>query len=124
MNPHRCLLAGALYGALAVTTGAFGVHGLEGHLTSEGLDWWHTAVQYQFWSLSGLLVLGLLTETRLTRAAGWCFTFGIGIFSGTLYAMALAAPRWLGAITPIGGLLLIAGWLCLGLAARGRVAKL
>lgn len=120
MNPRRCLLAGALYGALAVITGAFGAHGLEDRLTSEGMDWWHTALRCQFWSLSGLLVLGFLAETRLARGAGWCFVLGIGIFSGTLYAMALGGPRWLGAVTPIGGLLLIAGWLCLALAVRRR----
>jgi len=123
MNPRCCLLVGALYGALAVTTGAFGAHGLEDRLTAEGMNWWHTAVQYQFWSLSGLLVLGLLTETRLTRGAGWCFTLGIGIFSGTLYAMALGGPRWLGAVTPVGGLLLIAGWLCLAWAGYQRKAQ-
>lgn len=89
------VLIGAAWGFLAVALGAFGAHALALLLTG---------------------TLGLL-GARID-AAGWCFLAGSAIFSGTLYAMTLGAPRLLGAITPLGGLLLLAGWLALGWAAR------
>ena len=102
---------------LAVTLGAFGAHGLKARVSAEQLAWWHTAVQYHFWHALGLFGIGLLllNQPALSggRTAGWLLQAGIMIFCGTLYAMTLGAPRWFGAITPIGGLAFIAGWLWL-----------
>ena len=118
MNMRNWMTTGAASGALAVVTGAFGAHGLKEQLDAQQLAWWTTGVEYQFWSLPGLLVLGFLRCSAPARAAGWCFVAGSAIFSGTLYALALGGPRWLGAVTPVGGLLLIAGWVLLALASR------
>ncbi len=122
---HRPFLTMAAWlGALAVALGAFGAHGLKDHLQAVDvsglrLSWWNTAAQYH---LAHALALGLCAATagdsRSARVSGLCFTFGIAIFSGTLYVMALTGLRWLGAVTPFGGALLIAGWVAFGLAAR------
>ena len=113
----------ALNMALAVITGAFGAHALKARLSTEALSWWQTAVAYQMWHALGLMALGILLRVSLTNPATLPVTgvqtsavllqAGIVIFSGSLYAMALGAPRWFGAITPIGGLAFIAGWLWL-----------
>ncbi len=117
----------ALNMALAVTTGAFGAHALKARLSPEALGWWQTAVAYQMWHALGLLALGVLLKVSLSSPAlataalpttaiqtsAVLLQLGIVIFSGSLYAMALGAPRWFGAITPIGGLAFIAGWLWL-----------
>ena len=117
----------ALNMALAVMTGAFGAHALKARLSPEALGWWQTAVAYQMWHALGLLALGILLRISLSSPAFPLPAFpvtgmqtsavllqvGIVIFSGSLYAMALGAPRWFGAITPIGGLAFIAGWLWL-----------
>lgn len=112
----------ALNLTLAVITGAFGAHALKARLAAEQLAWWHTAVQYHFIHALGLLAIGVLVRSwplsaspvpaGLGSSALW-LQIGILIFSGSLYAMALGAPRWFGAITPLGGLALIAGWLWL-----------
>jgi uncharacterized membrane protein YgdD (TMEM256/DUF423 family) len=107
--------AGAILGGLAVLLGAFGAHALQSRVDVEALGWWHTAVEYQMWHALAVLPLGLSGLRRL-RLPAWLFVAGSIIFSSTLYAMALGAPRWLGAITPLGGLAMIAGWLVL--AAR------
>ncbi|MEL0027368.1 MAG: DUF423 domain-containing protein [Perlucidibaca sp.] len=119
------LIVAALNLALAVITGAFGAHGLKARLSPEQLGWWHTAVEYHFIHALGLLALGVLlrlapalpaTGTLPTAAVSTSALWlqaGIFIFSGSLYAMALGAPRWFGAITPIGGLAFIIGWLWL-----------
>lgn len=116
-------LAG-LYGALAVALGAYGAHGLDRVLAGaadgeQRLGWWKTAVLYH---LTHALALGLSAWLasrggRWGTIAGALFAGGVAIFSGTLYAMALGGPRWLGAITPIGGLSLIVGWLTVAVAA-------
>jgi len=75
---------------------------------------WHTAVQYHFWHALGLLAVGLsgfYFQEIWLKAAGWLFVVGVVLFSGSLYALALGAPRWLGAVTPLGGLAFILGWL-------------
>ena len=115
MNP-RIIAAGASLGASGVMAGAFATHALKGHLGVEQLGWWQTAVQYQLWHALALLLTAALPLRRPAPVA-WLFGLGVVIFSGSLYAMALGAPRWLGAITPIGGLSLIAAWLMLGRAA-------
>ena len=107
--------AGAILGGLAVLLGAFGAHALQSRVDVEALGWWHTAVEYQMWHALAVLPLGLSGLRRL-RLPAWLFVAGSIIFSSTLYAMALGAPRWLGAITPLGGLAMTAGWLAL--AAR------
>ncbi len=117
------LAIAALNMALAVMTGAFGAHALKERLSTEALGWWQTAVAYQMWHALGLLALGILLRVSLNNPATLPVTgvntsavllqAGIVIFSGSLYAMALGAPRWFGAITPIGGLAFIAGWLWL-----------
>lgn len=113
------MLAGALYGFLGVALGAFGAHGLAEALEArKATAIWKTAVQYQIWHALGLLLLALLQQDdRPVAAAGTAFIIGTAIFSGTLYGIGLGGPRWLGAITPLGGLGLLAGWLLLARAA-------
>jgi uncharacterized membrane protein YgdD (TMEM256/DUF423 family) len=97
-----------------VALGAFGAHGLKSRLSSEMLAVWDTAVQYHFWHALGVLAIALAAAQLSgvgVRTAGWLLAAGTALFSGTLYALALGAPRALGAITPFGGALLIAGWL-------------
>lgn len=117
------LLAAALAGASAVALGAFGAHALRDVLDERALAVWRTAVDYQFWHALALLALGVLAEVRASRAlrtAALAFVLGLVLFCGSLYALALGAPRWLGAITPLGGLAFIIGWLALGLHAARR----
>ncbi len=122
MTMRKWIAFGALFAATAVVAGAFGAHGLKERFDERQMEWWSTAVDYHFWSTTGLFVAGFLPSARASRAAAWCLALGVLVFSGTLYAMALGAPRWFGAITPIGGVLLIAGWLLLAWAARGLAA--
>lgn len=99
------MIAAALSGALAVAAGAFGAHGA----TGAAQEWLRTGGQYQL-----IHAVAALVALKLdTKGPGWLFVAGAAIFAGTLYLMALGAPRWFGAITPIGGTLLIAGWLWL-----------
>jgi uncharacterized membrane protein YgdD (TMEM256/DUF423 family) len=101
----------ALSGAIAVGAGAFGAHGAEG----KAAEWLRTGGEYQLIHA----VAALLAVQMQARGAGWCFVAGAAVFAGSLYLMALGAPRWLGAVTPIGGTLLIVGWLWLAwVAAR------
>ena len=103
--------------AIAVALGAFGAHGLENIVSAQQLEWWHTATLYLFIHALGLLVVGLLIRLKYTtQTTAWLLQIGIIIFSGSLYAMTLGAPRWFGAITPIGGVLMIAGWFWLALS--------
>ena len=112
---------GALNLALAVILGAFGAHGLKAKVTTEQLAWWHTGVDYHFYHALGLLVIGALMAAQpqlaLPKGSAWALQIGTVIFSGSLYAMTLGAPRWFGAITPIGGTAFIVGWLWLAYAA-------
>jgi len=104
--------------AIAVALGAFGAHGLEGLVSMQQLKWWHTATLYLFVHALGLLLVGLLIRLKyITQTTAWLLQIGIIIFAGSLYAMTLGAPRWFGAITPIGGVLMIAGWLWLAISA-------
>lgn len=111
---------GALNLMAAVILGAFGAHGLKARVTPEQLAWWHTGVNYHVWHALGIFGIGLLLLNQpalnAARSAGWLLQIGIVIFSGSLYAMTLGAPRWFGAITPIGGLAFIAGWAVLAWA--------
>jgi uncharacterized membrane protein YgdD (TMEM256/DUF423 family) len=133
------LLSAAIMGAAAVGAGAFGAHGLESHLkkresiggdVARALAAWETAAEYQMYHALALLGLGVLTardgaaEKRRGRSlamiAGSCFLGGALIFSGSLYALVLTKISKLGMITPIGGLLLIAGWLAMAGAVWSR----
>lgn len=112
---------GAIFAGLGVVLGAFGAHALKDKLTPELLTIFETGVRYQMYHALGLIAVAYATHRWPTAGtghlSGWLFTIGILIFSGTLYAIAFGAPRWFGAITPIGGLCFIAGWLFLALAA-------
>jgi uncharacterized membrane protein YgdD (TMEM256/DUF423 family) len=108
----------------AVAAGAFGAHALKSVLTPDLLAVWHTAVQYQAWHALALLAVGLLMAKdpsgrrgRGLRAAAWLFAIGIVLFSGSQYLLALSGQRWLGAVTPLGGIAFLAGWLVLAWAA-------
>lgn len=107
----------ALYGGLAVCLGAFGSHALGDHLSARMQAVWHTAERYQFYHALALLALALLMRSGLTGAAmtasAWCFIVGTFIFAGSLYLLAGLGIKILGAFTPIGGILLIIGWILL-----------
>jgi len=110
----RQVVAGLL-GALAIALGAFGAHGLKDRLAliPEAVGWWETAT---FYLLTHAVAVGAIAGRSLWPARLWAV--GATVFAATLYAMALGAPRWFGAITPIGGSLLIAGWIVLAWTAR------
>ena len=101
--------AGAVMAGAAVALGAFGAHALDRMLGAEALGWWQTAVHYQMWHALALTALGLSAFPRPALPAA-LLGGGALLFSATLYAMALGAPRWLGAVTPLGGALMIGGW--------------
>ncbi|NKB90476.1 MAG: DUF423 domain-containing protein [Acidobacteria bacterium] len=111
---------GAISALIGVAAGAFGAHGLEGRITPERLVTFETAVRYQMYHALALLAVAWAT-TRWpgtpTTAAGWLFVVGTVVFSGSLYLLVLTDTRWLGAITPIGGVAFLAGWACLVWAA-------
>ncbi|HET7064343.1 MAG TPA: DUF423 domain-containing protein [Rudaea sp.] len=113
MNRSPAIIAAAL-GAVAVILGAFGAHALRAQLDAGSLQTWHTAVDYQFWHALALIGLACAPASRWRFVGSIAFGAGIVLFCGSLYALALGAPRWIGAITPIGGLGFIAGWVCLG----------
>ncbi|HEU4650196.1 MAG TPA: DUF423 domain-containing protein [Croceibacterium sp.] len=96
--------------------GAFGAHALKARLGGEALSVWQTAVQYHFWHALALLAVPQL-KGAWAKLAGWLFVAGIVVFSGSLYALALGAPRELGMVTPIGGVALILGWAAFAAAA-------
>jgi uncharacterized membrane protein YgdD (TMEM256/DUF423 family) len=116
------LLVG-LAGASAVILGAFGAHALRGVLDERGAELWHTAVSYHFWHALALAFAAAATTGRASRAAMVAYAAGIVIFCGSLYALALGAPRWFGAITPLGGVAFIVGWIALGVALAGRAGR-
>ena len=111
------LLIGAALGALSVMIGAFGAHALRATLEASGrLDTFETAVKYQFYHTLAILLVGVLllhVQNRLLEWSGWAFLAGIIIFSGSLYLLCLTGVRWLGAVTPLGGVAMIAGWVLL-----------
>lgn len=114
------IMVGAILAAIAVVLGAFGAHALQERLSTHALSTWNTGVQYHLIHALALLLLAALW-TRL--AGGWAsasavaFVLGVLLFSGSLYALALGAPRILGAIAPLGGTAFILGWLGLAVAA-------
>jgi uncharacterized membrane protein YgdD (TMEM256/DUF423 family) len=111
---------GSLSAFLAVGLGAFGAHALKARLSADMLGTFEVGVRYQMYHALALLAAGW-AHTRWPSAAltasGWLFIAGTVVFSGSLYLLSLSSVRWLGAITPFGGLALLAGWLCLAWAA-------
>lgn len=109
-------LAGSVSGFLAVAAGAFGAHALRARLSPGALLTFESAARYQMYHALALLAVAWAV-TRWPgpplRAAGWLFIAGTVVFSGSLYTLALTGARWLGAITPVGGLLFLGGWLAL-----------
>ncbi len=139
-TPQQWIMVGATLAALAVVFGAFGAHGLEprlnavygdqeksiaGHTvpaTYKYFQDFRTGAEYHMYHALGLLALGIAAgqhaETRRShRIAAWCFLLGIVLFSGSLYVLVLSGMRWLGAITPIGGTLMIVGWIAFAIGA-------
>ena len=114
---------GALSALISVAAGAFGAHALRGRLTPEYLAVFETAARYQMYHALGLLAVAWAI-TRwpgpLPVWAGWLFLAGTVLFCGSLYILALTGIRWWGAVTPLGGVAFLAGWLCLALSARSR----
>jgi uncharacterized membrane protein YgdD (TMEM256/DUF423 family) len=121
MTMDRMFFAlGAASAFMGVAAGAFGAHALKGRLTLEMLAVFETGVRYQLYHALGLLACAWATTRwpgTLVSTSGWLFVAGTIAFSGTLYALALTGIRSFGAITPLGGLAFLAGWLCLALAA-------
>ena len=114
------LLLSALAGFTGVALGAFAAHGLKSRLSPESLAVFQTGSHYQMihaLALLGVALLALQAPSRLVNLAGGCFALGILLFSGSLYLLTLSGIAGLGIITPFGGLALLGGWLCLGLAA-------
>jgi uncharacterized membrane protein YgdD (TMEM256/DUF423 family) len=115
------VLLGALSGAAGVALGAFGAHALRSHLTPERQAVFETGVRYQLIHALALLFVGIgagnIPNGVWLGAAGWLFVVGTILFSGSLYLLVLSDRRWLGAITPFGGIALILGWLCLAASA-------
>jgi uncharacterized membrane protein YgdD (TMEM256/DUF423 family) len=114
------IFLGALGGALAVAAGAFGAHALAARLEPRDLQLWETAARYLMYGSFALVAVGLGRLHGLRRGidgSGWCLLLGSALFSGTVFGLALGGPRWLGAVTPIGGTLMIAGFLLFAWAA-------
>jgi uncharacterized membrane protein YgdD (TMEM256/DUF423 family) len=111
------LLIGSILGFVGVALGAFGAHGLKSRVSAEMLAVFETGVRYQMYHALAVLIvaaaIGHLGNARLLEAGGWFFFAGVLLFSGSLYALALTGVSTLGAITPIGGLLFLVGWVCL-----------
>ncbi len=120
MSARIFLLLGSMGMLLAVAMGAFGAHALKKTLTADLLAVYQTAVNYHVYHALGLLAVGFLAlhlpESALLRWAGILLAVGVLLFSGSLYVLSLSGIRWLGAITPFGGVALIAGWLLLAVA--------
>jgi uncharacterized membrane protein YgdD (TMEM256/DUF423 family) len=114
------LILGAVNALLCVMLGAFGAHALRARLPDDLLAAWNTGVQYHFYHALGLLLIGLIAlqwpQSGLIRASGWVMLAGIVLFSGSLYLLGLTNVRWLGAITPFGGIAFIAAWAMLCIA--------
>ncbi len=117
MNP-QLLAAGAINGAIAVAAGAFGAHALKERLSEKALAVFETAARYQMYHALAIVLCAAIAGGMVgARLSGWLFTGGIVLFSGSLYALALSDVKVLGAITPVGGLLFLAGWAWLAISA-------
>ena len=120
VNSGRTLAIAGLLLALATIFGAFGAHALKAQLSPDRLEVYETAVRYHFFHALGLLGIGLALRFMDVSSVRWAAVLvivGIVLFSGSLYALTFGAPRPLGIVTPIGGLALIAGWVCFAVGA-------
>jgi len=120
MSSGRILAIAGVLLALATACGAFGAHALKAQLPPERLAVYETAVRHHFYHSLGLLGIGLALRTVDSGSLRWAallIVIGLGLFSGSLYALTLGAPRALGILTPLGGLALIAGWALFAFAA-------
>lgn len=119
---NKAIIAGAGLAGLAVILGAFGAHALKDSFSDKELNWWNTAQYYHAIHSLGLVACGLLAGRGTERYLQWChylFITGIFLFSGSLYLMALMPDlRWLGAVTPLGGVAFISGWLFMAISQR------
>jgi uncharacterized membrane protein YgdD (TMEM256/DUF423 family) len=118
----RIIATGAVLAGIGVALGAFGAHGLKDRLSPEMLEIYHTAVEYQFYHSLALILLGLFVARTApvptaASAAAWAFVLGIVLFSGSLYVLTLTGTKWLGAVTPLGGLAFLVGWTLFAWAA-------
>lgn len=117
------VLLGAVNAFLAVALGAFGAHGLEGRISARYLEVYETGAHYHLIHALALVLVGLLSErlpeaaASQIRGAGRLFTAGIALFAGSLYLLAITGLRWLGMITPLGGICFLLGWALLAVAA-------
>jgi uncharacterized membrane protein YgdD (TMEM256/DUF423 family) len=117
--PINWIRISALFGFLAVALGAFGAHGLKPYLSASLFQTYQTAVLYQFVHTLALMGYGILSHSRaLPKWPAVCFIAGILLFSGSLYGVVLTGMTWMGAITPIGGVLFLAGWVGVGLEVK------
>ena len=112
---RRYRLLGSMLALCAVLFGAFGAHALRETLsTNDSIQIWETAVRYQMWHALALILLSMISEPQsVPKVAGPCFVVGSLLFSGSLYGLALDGPKWLGPITPLGGLCIMIGWVLL-----------
>lgn len=122
---RKLLILSAIFGMLAIVSGAFGAHALKSVLSATALENWKTAVFYQLTHALVLLFLSTKPEHKLINTAAWCFSLGILCFSGSLYLLSLRDVlelplAFLGPVTPFGGLLLIGGWFIILLSALKR----
>ncbi len=121
MQTKIFIMLGAVNGMLAVILGAFGAHALKRKLPTDLLSVYETAVEYHFYHALALLLIGLLgvwqPQSTLLKYSGFTMLVGILLFSGSLYVLAISGIRWLGAITPLGGLCLITAWALLLITA-------
>jgi uncharacterized membrane protein YgdD (TMEM256/DUF423 family) len=129
MTARLILLAAALFGTLGVALGAFGAHGYKNYLeetlkaanAAARLTTYETAVRYQFYHALALLAVGILRLVRPDMVSlgtvAWLFVGGIVLFSGSLYLLSFTGIKWFGPVTPVGGLLFLAGWVLLAVAA-------
>ncbi len=117
VNPNPWLIVGAISGFLSVAGGAFGAHALKQRLPADLLSIFEVGVRYQMYHALLLCLIGVLPLSPAVRWAGILCVLGTVLFSGSLYVLALSGIRWLGAITPLGGLCFLAGWIAVGAAA-------
>ena len=125
-NAQPILIAGAVLAFLGVALGAFGAHALKAYLAADMLALYQTGVQYHLAHALGIMLIGILAqmlpESKWLPVAGWTMVAGVVVFSGSLYALSVTGMRMLGAITPLGGIALLAAWLmvAIGVAKAGN----
>ena len=126
MTGRQSLLIGAVLGATGVVAGAFGAHALRGRLDPADLAVFETAARYQLYHALALVAVSIWLEQAVRAPFEWAarlFALGVVLFSGSLYLLVLTGQKWLGAVTPVGGGVLILGWLALAAGALGRSGR-